>query len=369
MTRLEAGVHMAARERIGVGIIGAGFARSTQVPAFQACPGVEVVSLASARRERAEAVARELGIRHVSSDWRDVVRHPDVHLVSIATPPHLHREMTLAALEAGKAVLCEKPTALDASEAEAMWRAAQGRGVLALMDHELRFLPARQRLRELVRSGELGALRHARVHYRSGNRADASRPWDWWSDAGQGGGVLGALGSHAVDALRFLLGREPTEVLGALATHTPARIDPATGTAKPVTADEEAEVLLRFDGGLTATVTLSSVEPGEPMHLAEVFGVRGGLRVRGSELWRSTVGGRTWERVEVPPLEPLPRGMLEGEWSLAFVCFARALTEALRSGRTSLEGAATLEDGWRNQRVLDAARRSHAERRWVVLPV
>jgi predicted dehydrogenase len=266
-------------------------------------------------------------------------------------------------------VLCEKPTALDATEAEAMWRASQGRGVLALMDHELRFLPARQRMRELVLSGELGSVRHARVHYRSGNRADASRPWDWWSDAGQGGGVLGALGSHAVDSLRFLLGREPVEVLGALATHTPARVDAATGASKPVTADEEAEVLLRFGGGLTATVTLSSVEPGEPMHLAEVFGERGGLRVRGTELWRSTVGGRTWERVELPALEPLPRGMPEGEWSQGFVHFARVLTEALRLGRATLEGAATLEDGWRNQLVLDAARRSHSERRWVALMV
>ncbi len=358
---------MAARQRIGVGIIGAGFARGTQVPAFQACPGVEVVCIASARRERAEAVARDFGLRHVASDWRDVVRHPEVDLVSIATPPHLHREMALAALEAGKAVLCEKPTALDAAEAEAMWRAARERGVLALLDHELRFLPARQRMRELVGSGALGPVRHARVHYRSDNRAQASRPWDWWSDAAQGGGVLGALGSHAVDALRFLLGREPTEVLGALATHTPQRVDPASGAPRPVTADEEAEVLLRFDGGLTATVTLSSVEPGEPLHLTEVFGERGGLRVRGQELWRSAPGGRKWEPVEVPALEPLPERLPPGEWNAAFLCFARLLTQALREGRTTLEGAATLEDGWRNQRVLDAARRSHGERRWVAL--
>lgn len=357
---------MAERERIGVGIIGAGFARGTQVPAFQACPGVEVVSIASAHRERAEAVARDFGIRHVSGDWRDVVRHPDVRLVSIVTPPGLHREMTLAALEAGKAVLCEKPTALDAAEAESMWREAQRRGVLALLDHELRFLPARQRMRELIRAGELGALRHARVHYRSDNRASPSRAWDWWSDAEQGGGVLGALGSHAVDALRFLLGRQPVEVLGALATHTPTRMD-ATGAPRPVTADEEAEVLLRFDGGLTATVTLSSVEPGEPLHLTEVFGERGGLRVRGNDLWRSTIGGRTWERVEVPALETLPTGMSENEWSHGFLLLAREVVEALRSGRTHVEGAATLEDGWRNQCVLDAARRSHAERRWVGL--
>src|SRR5688572_5437047 len=93
-----------------VGIIGTGFARSTQVPAFQACPGVEVVAIASARLERAEQAARELGIPHATQDWREVVRDPRVDLVSIVAPPHLHRELAIAAVQAGKAVLCEKPT-------------------------------------------------------------------------------------------------------------------------------------------------------------------------------------------------------------------------------------------------------------------
>jgi predicted dehydrogenase len=275
--------------------------------------------------------------------------------------------MALEALAAGKAVLCEKPTALDATEAEAMFIEARSRGVLALLDHELRFLPARQRARELILRGELGALRHARVAYRSDNRASSSRPWDWWSDAGQGGGVLGALGSHAVDALRFLLGREPVEVLGSLKAHTAKRVEEGSGATRPVTADEEAIVLLRFGPDVTATVELSSVEAGEPVHAVEVFGARGALRVERHRLWRSAVGSRTWEPVELPELEALPAGLPDNEWARGFLRFARALVEALREGRTSVEGAATFEDGWRNQLVLDAARRSHEERRWVEL--
>jgi len=364
---LGGGMEEASRARVGVGIIGAGFARSTQVPAFRACAGVEVVALASAHREKAEAAAREFGIAHASADWREVVTHPGVRLVCIATPPALHREMALAALAAGKAVLLEKPTALNASEAEALWREAQARGALALLDHELRFLPARRRARELLRAGELGAVRHARVFYRSDNRTLASRPWDWWSDAAQGGGVLGAIGSHAVDALRFLLGREPTEVLGALRVQTPQRPVAGSGELRPVTADEAAQVLLRFGRELTATVELSTVEPGEPAHLVEVFGERGGLRISRHQLWRSAVGARTWEPVELPAPEVLPEGLPENEWARGFLAFARELVEAVREGRASVEGAATFEDGWRNQLVLDAARRSHAERRWVSL--
>jgi predicted dehydrogenase len=348
-----------------VGIIGTGFARTTQVPAFRACPGVEVVSIASARLEHAEQAARELGIPHATRDWREVVRDPNVQLVSIVTPPHLHREMAIAAAHAGKAVLCEKPTALEAAEAEIMWMAADQRGVLALLDHELRFLPSRQRMREILQSGELGEIHHARVRYRSDNRAGPGRPWDWWSDVARGGGLLGALGSHAVDSLRFLLGRDPVEVLGVLATHISTRSDAQTGEPRLVTSDDEVQALLGFGGGLTAAMSLSAVEPGKPMHVLEVFGVRGGLRVEGLELFRADVGGRRWEPVALPSADPLPAGLPDTEWAQGFWRYARAITQALRAGERTLPGAATFEEGWRNQRVLDALRRSHAERRWI----
>lgn len=358
---------MTEAKPIRVGIIGTGFARSTQVPAFQASPGVQVVSIASSRRERAEAVAKELGIAHVTEDWREVVSHPQVELVSIVTPPHLHHEMALAAVQAGKAVLCEKPTALDAAQAEIMWLAAEQRGVLALLDHELRFLPSRLKMRELIQAGELGTLHHARVRYCSDFRLAPGRPWDWWSDLSRGGGLLGAIGSHAVDSLRFLLGREPVEVLGVLATHVASRQDLESGAARAVTADDEVQALLSFGDNLTAALSLSSVEPGQAMHFAEVVGSRGSLRVDGLELWRAEAGSRKWEQVALPPPERLPSGMPENEWSHGFLRYSRAITEALRSGARTLAGAATFEEGWRNQRVLDAIRRSHTDRRWVPL--
>src|ERR671916_1622980 len=123
------------RERIiNIGIIGAGFARTTQIPGFRACRGARVVSIASGHRENAEKVAREFGIEHVAGHWREVVERDDVDLVSIVTPPATHMEMALAALAAGKAVLCEKPMAMTAYEAGAMRQRAGGKGGLALID-------------------------------------------------------------------------------------------------------------------------------------------------------------------------------------------------------------------------------------------
>lgn len=350
---------------VGIGIIGTGFARTTQLPAFRACAGARVVAVASGHRENAERVAREFEIPFATGDWRELVARADVDLVSIVTPPSTHEEMTLAALSAGKAVLCEKPTAMNFEEAARMRDAARAAGLFAHLDHELRFLPARQRMRELVLGGELGEVWHARVHFRAGSRADATRPWDWWSDASMGGGVLGAIGSHAVDSLHFLTGARAQQVSAALATHVDERTDPRTGAPRAVTTDDEATLLLHLASGghvargATAAVSVSVVESGEPMHVVEVFGARGGLRTDSSgALWRAGRAAREW-RVETAEA-PLAEGMGDNEWSRGFTVFSRLIVEALaRDGRAALvEGAATFDDGYRTQQVLDAARAS-----------
>jgi len=157
---------MSSDKIIRIGVIGAGFARSTQIPGFKACAGARIVAIASAHRERAEEVAREFGIEHVETDWRALVERDDVDLISIVTPVVTHCEMTLAALNRGKAVLCEKPMAMNGDEARRMSEQAREAGVLALIDHELRFLPGRVRMRELVRRGDIGKVRHAKLTFR-----------------------------------------------------------------------------------------------------------------------------------------------------------------------------------------------------------
>ena len=353
---------MTDKRQLGIGIIGTGFARTVQIPAFRACEGARVVAVASGRRENAERVAREFDIPFVGETWRDVVSREDVDLVSIVTPPVTHLEMTLAALDAGKAVLCEKPTAMTATQADAMRERAAGR--FAHIDHELRFLPARRRMRALLRDGAVGRVRHAKFTFRADSRATTARAWDWWSDAGAGGGVLGAIGSHAVDSLRWLLGAEVAEVSCALATHVGERPVEGGDELRRVTTDDEANLLLRFEDselteGATGTISLSVVEPGRPEHLLEVFGTRGALRMsRGDELWFAEVGAREWHAVEAERADLAP-GLRDDEWARGFTLFSREIVRALGEGRTRVEDAATFDDGYRIQLVLDAARRSH----------
>jgi predicted dehydrogenase len=353
---------------IRIGIIGAGFAQTTQIPGFKNCEGARLVAIASARREHAAEVAREFDIPNVEDDWRALISREDIDLVSIVTPVVTHYEMTLAALDSGKSVLCEKPMAMNADEARRMAESARAAGVMALIDHELRFLPGRIKMRELVHQGAIGKVRHASLTFRSDSRADPNRPWNWWSDEKQGGGALGAIGSHVVDGFRWFLGTEVSEVTANLATHIRERND-HEGRARAVTTDDETNMLLRFADsefteGATGTASMSLVEAGKPEHRLEIYGSSGALMIEeNGDLWQSNVGEGQWHPVEVGSRELAP-GMRDSGWARGFTIFSRKIVDALRAGETAMEGAATFEDGYRTQLVLDAAHRSFEKSRW-----
>jgi len=354
---------------IGIGIVGAGFARTTQIPGFRDCMGARVVAIASQHRERAENVAREFGIKDVARDWQELVARADVDLVSIVTPPATHMEITLAALERGKAVLCEKPMAMNASQAERMTESARSAGVLALIDHELRFLNSRRTMRAMLQNGAIGPVRHCNYVFRSDYRGVLDRPWDWWSDETMGGGTLGALGSHVIDSFRWVLGTEITETLGMLSTHIIQRPDKTSGEMRKVTSDDASKLLFRFADGpfnkeTTGAASLSVVESGRYENRLEIYGATGALMVEETgELWHSPAGSGTWRPVQVHQDHMAP-GMRESSWSRGFTAFAGAIVDALRAGRTKVNDAATFEDGYRIQLALDAARASNQSRCW-----
>ncbi|HEU4714198.1 MAG TPA: Gfo/Idh/MocA family oxidoreductase [Pyrinomonadaceae bacterium] len=357
---------------VGIGIVGTGFARTTQIPGFRDCMGAKIVAIASGHRERAEAVAKEFGIEHVAADWRELVEHNDVDLVSIVTPPVTHKEITLAALEQRKAVLCEKPMAMNAEETASMVEKARAAGVLALIDHELRFLNSRRTMRGMLQTGAIGSVRHCNYVFRSDYRSIPERTWDWWSDKAMGGGTLGAIGSHVIDSFRWMLGTEITQVLGMLSTHIKQRTDKSTNEPREVTTDDEAKLMFRFaDGPLTNSATgaaaLSVVESGKYENRLEIYGTKGALMVEETgELWRSPTGSGVWRPVQVDQ-DHMAQGMRESSWSRGFTAFAVAICDALRAGRHTVQDAATFEDGHRVQVVLDAIRASNESGCWVTI--
>src|SRR5262245_18963507 len=146
-------------EKIGVGFIGTGFARNTQAPAFSICEGAELIAVCSGRVENAQRVATEFNIKYVCENYEQLLALEDVSLVVVSAPPYLHHPITMAALEAVKHVVCEKPMAMNAAEAREMVEAAESRPAkLSIIDNELRLNTTWRRLKELVDGGFMGVF-------------------------------------------------------------------------------------------------------------------------------------------------------------------------------------------------------------------
>jgi predicted dehydrogenase len=351
---------------IRVGIVGASFAKAAYLPALATIDDAEVVALASARLERARAAADAFGVPHAYDDWEAMLREHAFDLVCIATPTDTHAPIALAALDAGAHVLCEKPTAMDAGQARAMRDRASELGRVALLGHELRFNPNRRKLAELVASGAIGEVRHAHISNVTPGWSDpAARPkGDWWSLAERGGGRLGANGSHQVDLLRWWFG-EIGAVLGIVETMIPDRVDTVTGEPWTATADDYVHLLLEQERCRRSDVVMSGVARHNLDNVTEIFGSEGTIVLRNrDERLLVAAAGRDFEDVSVDdPNAQLP-GVGKGIWNVSFVALMTELCGAIREGRPP-RGGATFEDGWRNQLVLDAAKRSHSQGCWV----
>ena len=342
-----------------VGVIGTGFARRVQIPALRLVPGTAVTAVSSGRAENARTAARELGIAHAFADGTELARSPEVDLVIVSSTPDSHARHAVAALEAGKHVLCEKPTALDAGEAEAMLAAARRRpDRIAWIDHELRYEPNRRYVRELIRRGAVGEVRHLELSLAPYLRGDG-RPqmstalWSWWFDAARGGGILGAVGSHLIDLCRFWTASEVVWAGGLAKAFIERRRD-ERGVERAVTADDFTSFVLRLGSGAVATIMLSTVAHHGPGHLAQVTGSEGTIVLTGETRLEIGKPGGPLEDVSVPDDlwdKTTPNNM----WARSFVRLMRDLARTAAGERPEGEPA-TFADGLSVQRVLDAVR-------------
>src|ERR1700687_1107576 len=177
-----------------VGIVGTGFGARVQVPGFRAA-GFEVTAICSAHLDRARTAAEQAGIPVAVDAVSDLVGRSDVDVVCVSSPPTLHREHTLAALDAGKQVIREKPMARDSAHARAMLATAERAGVVHAIDHEFRYTPARLKVKELIEAHAVGEMRLALVMEMTGALVDPTRPrQEWWLRRDRGGRLAGASG-------------------------------------------------------------------------------------------------------------------------------------------------------------------------------
>jgi predicted dehydrogenase len=362
---------------IRVAIVGTGFGQKVHIPGFQAHPRTSVVAVYHRDLEKATEIARAHHIPQACHTLEDIVALPDVDAVSISTPPFLHYDMAKTVLNAGKHLLLEKPTALNYSEAKELYDLSLSKRVATSMTFEFRFVPAWQQFAELLAQGYVGQKRLIKIDWLVSSRADASRPWNWYARKDQGGGALGAIGSHAFDYVAWLFG--PVKRLSAhLSTSIPARRDPATGELKTVDSDDTCTVMLELADGTPCQICLSSVTTQGRGHWVEVYGDRGTLvlgsdnqkdYVHGFKLWGSQDGKELTE-LEIPKQFAFSQVFTDGR----IAPFIRVVDQWVSSidaiNKTSRQDSLppSLREGVYSQLLMDLAHESDETGTWVTVP-
>jgi predicted dehydrogenase len=311
------------------------------VPALQAAAGHEVVAVGSRDLARATTWASERGIATAHGSYDDLLADPDVEAIYNPLPNHLHVEWSIAALEAGKHVLCEKPLGLDAADAARLVDAAARHPDLVVMEAFMyRFHPQWIAARDLVGSGRLGEVKTIQTFFSYFN----DDPSNVRNDPTIGGGALMDIGCYPISQARFLFDAEPVRVLGSIER------DPRFGT------DRLTSAVLDFGAGRTATFTVSTQL--HPFQRAQILGTAGRLEVdipvNSPKDRPTTITLATADGAEVLSFGPVDQ----------YACQADAFAEAVRTGG---QAPTPLADAVANMVVVDAVFASAASGEWADL--
>jgi predicted dehydrogenase len=337
-------------EPVKIAIAGGGYGAKVPLPVYRELDEFEPVAVWSRRPERARELAREAGLQLGTADLDELLGHPGLEAVHVATPVALHAEVAIAAAQRGLHVLCEKPLAATLEQARAVAAAVADAGVVGAVNYGRRMQATRARLLELVRE-VVGRPRMVAISLVHDDHAEpGSRPFTWVQDAALGGGRLQAYGVHDLDLVLAACG-EVEAVAAATEVGVGERTAP-DGTTHAVTAEDAYAILLRLRGGGLATVSLTATARHKRGDLVEIHGEDGSVRLDADKvLW----WGRAGEELR-------SEGPLKASSKDAFGRVARKFHAAIRDGA---DPDPSLREGLRVQALLDAVRLADAERRWV----
>ncbi|SFR90529.1 Gfo/Idh/MocA family protein [Sphingomonas jatrophae] len=365
-------------EPIGAVVVGTGFGLFAHVRALREA-GLEVRAIVGRDLAKTQARAAPLGIPRAVNRLGDALDDPAIRLVTVATPPHAHYPAVMEAIAAGRHVVCEKPFARDLAQAREMLAAAEAAGIVHLLGAEFRFDSAQALLRRVVKDGRIGdPLSFLRIYHQPGLQDPDEPLAEWWEDAGQGGGFLGAFGSHMIDQVQSALGRIE-RVSAVLQTLAPGR--------PQMTADDSYTLQFVTESGAKGLLVAAMAAPGPLVMATKLVGTGGAAWIQSGaaygepeEVWIER-GGKA-ERVETPadlvnpPPTPFPHAELiqteMDRWHTSgfdVAPYARLFAEAkarIEEREPAIpERAGTFRDAAEGQAVLDAARRSSADGAWV----
>ncbi|MFI5911000.1 Gfo/Idh/MocA family protein [Dactylosporangium sp. NPDC051541] len=335
-------------------VCGTGFGLRVHVPALRAA-GFEVAALVGTDLERTTRRAARLGVPASFDSLRAALDVTEADVVTIATPPDTHAELAALAIAAGRNVICEKPLALTAAEAETLTETATAAGLVALVGTEFRWDPAVEAVRDAIASGLIGRPHTATVirSYPILAAADAPAP-GWWFDAARGGGWLRANGTHLIDQLQLWLG----PIVSVSATLGQA-VPRSTGAA-----DDGYSAMLSFPSGAAGVLQECAAVWGEPAEVTRVAGTTGTLSIVDGDAYLATTDGtRRLTPEVVRPTDVGPR-----PWTPHEIAAYTGLARWLNHPTPGFPRPASFADGSAVLRVIEAIETSAAQRRWIEVP-
>jgi predicted dehydrogenase len=374
-----------AKRKMNVAMIGYDFMGRTHSNAwrqvarfFEDTPIEPVLKVVVGRTEEKVKAARDrLGFEEAATSYEQVISRKDIDIVDICTPGDSHAPIAIAAAEAGKAILCEKPLANDVDEAERMAKAVKKAGVVNMICHNYRRCPAVTLAKNIIDEGKLGDIHHYRGVYLQDWIVDPNFPRVWRLEkAHSGSGSLGDILSHTMDLSRYLVG-EPVEVSGLLKTFVTERPLPdGSGKRGKVDVDDSAQALVKFENGAVGYYEGTRFAPGRKNYnRLEINGSKGSLvwdfeRMNELELYIESGPLSGFSTINVtdgkhPYISAWwPAGHIIG-YEHSFTHTVLDFLKGIAEGRSPRPD---FEDGLKNQRVLDAIERSANSGQWVKVP-
>lgn len=359
---------MASDYRLGV--IGVGYSSTGPLPTIATYPGVTLAGICARRMQRAQAAADEFGAEQAFDDYQSMFAQANLNIVYISAPVKEHFPIAKAALEAGIHVLCEKPLAMNATEAKALAALAKEKQLINAVAFNMRSFPANHTIGQLISEGKLGALRHASINLWISQPPSAGQSWNWFHQESEGGGLVMALACHYIDLIHHWFG--PIESVQAQLRTWNKTVEDEQGTPQPATADDALALMLNLPNGGVIQIHISGqIKPGSGARL-ELYGEDGSIVLDGiSELRIAAEADTELQSAAITAIDypehvqeaAGPPSMVQG-YRLSFGLALSRMIEAIEGGEQANPDFA---DGHKTNAVIDAIKQANREQRTVAV--